>query len=156
MNPKKKTITEEQIELAVFLVGDLYCGVKSSMVKEINKHLEITPVPGSHSSVRGILNLRGQILTVIDLNDRFGLENGQLRPEMRVVVISAMDEDVALLVDGVSDVLIAETKNLEPPPSNIGKIEGRFIESILKQEEGLIAILDIDEILSFADEDSEQ
>jgi purine-binding chemotaxis protein CheW len=144
-----------RIELVVFLVGDLLCGVKSSIIKEISKRLEITPVPGSHSSLRGILNLRGQILTVIDLNQRFCLGDDQLRPEMRVIVISTTDEDVALLVNGVSDVLIAAPENLEPPPSNVGKIEGRFIDSILKQGKKLIAILNIEEVLSLSDENSE-
>ena len=92
--------------------------------------------------------MRGQILTVLDLGRRFGLEEDERQIDSRIVVISSMGEDIGLLVDGVSDVVIADQKNLEPPPSNIGEVTGKFFTSILKTKDKLIAILNVNEILT--------
>ncbi len=147
-NKKSNNASGNGPELAIFTVGELNCAVDSTIVKAINKYLEITPVPGAPDCVRGILNLRGQILTVVDLRRRFGLGTEELRQAMRIVVITSRDENIGLLVDGVSDVVIADPDLLEPPPSNIGEVEGKFFTSILKTEQDLIAILDVEEILS--------
>jgi purine-binding chemotaxis protein CheW len=142
----KSRTAGKKIELAVIYVGDIVCGIETRLVKEINKHLSITPVPGAHECIRGVLNLRGQILTVIDLRERLGMAKLPLDPRMRIVVITDQSEDICLLVDGVSDVVTGEDKNLEPPPSNIDEVEGSFFSSILKMEDKLVAVLNIDEV----------
>ena len=152
MTKKSTDASKIGTELAIFTVGDLSCGVDSGIVKEINKLLEITPVPGAPDCIRGVLNLRGQILTVMDLRRRFGLEAEEFHQGMRIVVITSGGENIGLLVDGVSDVMAADPELLEPPPSNIGEVEGTFFVSILKTEQELIAILNVEEILSLEED----
>ncbi len=145
----KSKAAGKPLELAVIFVGDIVCGVETRLVKEINKNLSFTVVPGARRCIRGILNLRGQILTVIDLRDRLGLEPLPLDPHMRVVVISDRGEDIGLLVDGVADVVLGDERNIEPPPSNIDAVEGVFFTGILKMDDRLVAVLDINEVLRF-------
>lgn len=134
-------------ELAVFRVGDMLCGIDISTVQEINKHLEMTTVYHAPRYVRGVLNLRGQIVTVIDLRNKFGLPSAEIHEEMRVVIVRSGGENIGFLVDGVDDVVIADPRELEPPPSNLGGISGDYFTSIYKTEDGLVALLDIEEIL---------
>jgi purine-binding chemotaxis protein CheW len=141
--PEISTVQEH----AVFRVGDMLCGVDISAVQEINKHLEITTVYHAPKFVRGVLNLRGQIVTVIDLRNKFGLPSVPINEEMRIVIVRTGGENIGLLVDGVDDVVLANPRDLEAPPSNLGGISGDFFTSIYKTEEGLVALLDIEAIL---------
>jgi len=142
-----KTAEKASVELTLFNVGDILCGVNISHVREINKHLDITNVPGAPEYVRGVLNLRGQIVTIIDLRKKFGMKSLAINDKMGIVVISSESEDIGLLVDEIKDVVIADSKNMEPPPSNIGKVTGMFFSSIFKMEKELVAVLNIEELL---------
>jgi purine-binding chemotaxis protein CheW len=113
-------------ELIVFQVGDLLCGVEIRHVQEINKHLEITTVYHAPSYVRGVVNLRGHIVTVLDLRETFGLTPQPLHNAMRIVMVNLQGEPVGLLVDGVHDVVRAEGKDIQLPPANVSGVSGRF------------------------------
>lgn len=147
--PKKTTKSSGGIlELATFYVGDALCGIDILNIQEINKHTEVTIVPQSPDYVRGVLNLRGKIVTIIDLGKKLGLDPISLSKENRNIIVESNEEQIGLFVESISDVLTAEFSRIEPPPSNIIGSQGRFFTGVLKTENKLIGILDIDKILT--------
>ncbi len=135
------------IELALFQIGDMLCGLDTCHVQEINHNFEITPVHRAPDYVRGIINLRGEIVTVIDLHRKFRLPPSEAQEDIQVVFVRYEEECVALLVDNIYDVVIANHFDISAPPSNIDGISGAFISGIYHMEKELVIVLDLDELL---------
>ncbi|MCP4671065.1 MAG: chemotaxis protein CheW [Desulfobacula sp.] len=141
------TISSSDLEFSTFHVGGALCGINILNIQEINKHFDITQVPQSSDYVKGILNLRGRIVTIIDLGKKLGLEPINKNQDNRNIIVNSEDEHIGLLVDSISDVVIAKKGDIEPAPSNIGGVKGKYFQGVLKTETQLIGILDIDEVL---------
>ena len=135
------------LEFSTFYVGGALCGINILSIQEINKHFEITRVPQAYEYIEGILNLRGRIVTIIDLGKKLGLEPVSKDKDNRNIIVNSEDEHIGLLVDSISDVVLAKKEDIEPAPSNIGGVKGKFFQGVLKTENKLIGILDIDEVL---------
>jgi purine-binding chemotaxis protein CheW len=135
------------VELATFYVGDSLCGMDILKVQEINKLLEMTEVPLAPDYVKGILNLRGQIVTVIDLGSKLRLADTETDGDTRNIIVNSNGEYIGLLVHRIGDVERTEEENIEPPPANIGGIQGKYFEGVFKKENSLIGILNVEEIL---------
>lgn len=135
------------VELATFYIGDALCGIDILNIQEINKQTEVTTVPQAAEYVQGVLNLRGRIVTIIDLGIKLGLSSIEPGKDNRTIIVDFKDEQVGLLVDSISDVLLAEASRIEPPPSNIGGMQGRFFHGVFKTEKKLIGLLDIQAVL---------
>jgi purine-binding chemotaxis protein CheW len=140
-------LTKNIIELVTFYVGDALCGMDILKVQEINKLMEMTKVPQAPDYMVGILNLRGQIVTIIDLGQKLGLGNVVISNESRNIIINAPGEHVGLLVTRISDVVMADPDKIEPAPANMSGIQGLFFTGVYKTENKLIGILDIKEVL---------
>ena len=143
---------DKVVELSTFFVGGARCGMDILRIQEINKHLEMTKVPQSPDYVKGILNLRGQIVTVIDLGKKLGLSMTKTSSETRNIIVNSQDEYIGLLVDRIGDVERAEREKVEPPPANIGGVQGKYFEGVFKTENSLIGIIDIEEVFKEQDE----
>lgn len=143
-----KSINKNRVELATFLVGDALCGMDILKIQEINKLIDMTSVPQAPSYVLGILNLRGQIITSIDLSKKLGLGETNLKNDPRNIIVNSKGEHIGLLVKKISDVVQANTDRFEPPPSNMGGIQGEFFTGVYKTEDKLIGILDVEKVLS--------
>ncbi|MCD4676830.1 MAG: chemotaxis protein CheW [Desulfobacula sp.] len=139
--------SSQDLEFSTFYVGGALCGINILNIQEINKHFDITQVPQASDYIEGILNLRGRIVTIIDLGKKLGLEPVNKDKDNRNIIVNSDDEHIGLLVDGISDVVLAKAENIEPAPSNIGGVKGKFFQGVLKTEKKLIGILDIDEVL---------
>lgn len=139
--------TKNIIELATFYVGHALCGMDILKIQEINKLMEMTKVPQAPDYMVGILNLRGQIVTIIDLGQKLGLGNVEISNESRNIIINAPGEHVGLLVSRISDVVMADPDRIEPAPANMSGIQGSFFTGVYKTENKLIGILDIKEVL---------
>jgi len=139
--------SSKDIEFSTFYVGGALCGIDILNIQEINKNFEITKVPQAADYVEGILNLRGRIVTIIDLGKKLGLQPASKAKENRNIIVNSDDEHIGLLVDSIADVVLAKSSAIEPAPSNIGGVKGKFFEGVLKTETSLIGILDIDEVL---------
>jgi len=94
-----------------------------------------------------VINLRGRIIPVIDLKERFGLPEKEVTPDTRIIVVEISSQTIGLIVDSVTEVLRIPNTNIEPPPP-VTTIEADFIEGVGKLDERLIIILDIDRILT--------
>jgi len=135
------------LEFSTFYVGETLCGIDILNIQEINKHFEITTVPQASDYIEGILNLRGRIVTIIDLGKKLGLTPVNKNKNNRNIIVNSKDEHIGLLVDSISDVLLAQREDIEPAPANIGGVQGKYFKGVLKTEKQLIGILDIEEVL---------
>lgn len=142
------TVTDTSMhELVILEVGEVLCGVDLTQIQEICKLLDITPVHHAPAYVRGVVNLRGQIVTVIDVRNKFGLAPLALNEEQRIVVVRWGGENIGLLVDRVQDIALIEARDVLEPPANISSINGAFFTGIYPMEQGLVAILRLAELL---------
>lgn len=136
------------VDLATFYVGEALCGMDILKVQEINKLMSMTKVPQAPDYVTGILNLRGQIVTVIDLGKKLGLTAIKLNDATRNIIVNAGSEHIGLLVSSISDVVAAEWEKVEKPPANIGGVQGAFFKGVFKTKDRLIGVLDVDRVLT--------
>jgi purine-binding chemotaxis protein CheW len=146
MNAMSKN--NQAVELATFYVGGALCGMDILNVQEINKLMDMTMVPQSPEYVTGILNLRGQIVTVIDLGKKLGLSQTDLSDSTRNIIVNSDNEYIGLLVSRISDVVRAKWEKVEEPPANIGGVQGAFFKGVFKTKDRLIGILDVNKVLA--------
>jgi purine-binding chemotaxis protein CheW len=144
---RENASNQKTVELATFYVGDALCGMDILKVQEINKLLEMTKVPQAPGYVKGIVNLRGQIVTVVDLGKKLGLSKTNFGSETRNIIVNSDNEYIGLLVDSIGDVERTDWDKIEPPPANIGGVQGKFFEGVFKKERSLIGILNVEEVL---------
>lgn len=140
---------QKKTELVTFYIGNALCGIDITNIQEINKQTtELTWVPKAPDYVAGVLNLRGMIVTVVDIGKKLGLAPLELNPKSRNIIVHYHDEQVGILVDQVSEVLSADVDDIEPAPANLGNVQGEFFTGVLKTDKHLIGILDITRALS--------
>ena len=135
------------LDLATFYVRESAYGIDLLKIQEINKLLVLTPVPGSPSYVQGILNLRGQIVTVIDLGYKLGLPETRVNRKGRNIIVRSAGEYIGLLVEKISEVVRVNVDEIEAPPANMNGIQGDFFHGVIKTDDLLIGILDIERVL---------
>lgn len=129
------------------LCGETY-GVDVMKVQEVLRHTEIAPVPGAPAYVLGIINLRGNVVTVIDTRHRFGLEPGEMTDNTRIVVIEADKHVVGILVDSVAEVVYLRQSEIETAP-NVGNEESaKFIQGVCHKNKELLILIELNKLLT--------
>jgi purine-binding chemotaxis protein CheW len=141
-------VSAGETEYASFYVADALMGVSIGQVEEINHNLELTPVPHAPAWVRGVMNLRGAVVTVVDLRVVLGLEPTVITRKTCNVVVRSGSEQIAILADRVADVVRAPAREIEMPPANVAGNEERFFRGVYKLDRELLVILDIDAVLA--------
>jgi purine-binding chemotaxis protein CheW len=136
------------LQLATFEVEETTFGIDTACVQEVVRMGEITPVYHAPKYVMGLRNLRGRIVTVVDLRVRLELGSAIIGPESRILIVEWHGEPVGLLVDRVADTIEVNPKSIEPPPANLGGIQGRNLRGICRDGNGLVALLDVEVILA--------
>lgn len=137
----------DERQLVVFSLLNEDYGIDIYKVQEIIQYRDITFVPKAPPFVKGVINLRGKIIPVIDLKERFNLQEKEITPDTRIIVVEISSQIVGLIVDSVTEVLRIPRDSIEPPPP-VTTIGADFIEGVGKLDERLIIILDIDKILT--------
>lgn len=132
----------------VFKLENEEYGIDILKVKEIKEMLRITRVPKSPSFVRGVVNLRGEVIPVIDLRKKFNLQTSSDSETTRIIIVVVDEITVGLIIDASSEVLEIDKELIEEPPSTIGSIDHSFIHGIGKVGERLIILLDASKIIS--------
>ena len=135
-------------QAAVFHIGRYVCALYITHVQEINKNLLLTPVHEAPDYVRGIINLRGNIVTVIDLRRKLGLEAITIQPSTRNVIVKLDREMVGLLVDAVDDIVEIDSTTILPTPAHMAKELGDAFEGVVQLGNELVAILELQHLLS--------
>lgn len=138
---------EGALELIVFAVENLTCALDIAHAQEIKGQLRIIEVPEASMNVRGVANLRGQVITVIDLRIVFGIEPKPIDKDSRIVFVRHDGGVIGLLVDYVDDIVSARAEELELPPANISGVQGEFFDHVYKRDGDLACVLNIGRIL---------
>lgn len=136
--------------LTFFLAGEEY-GIEILAVHEIIGMLEITRVPRTPTFVRGVINLRGKVIPVIDLRLKFGMESKEQTEETCIIVVQAQNMEMGILVDKVSEVLDIAAKDIDEPPSFGAEVNTDYILGIGKAQGRVKLLLDIEKVLSKQD-----
>lgn len=153
---KNNSVMESQnsstgtIQYATFHLGNEFFGVEVLRVQEILKHQEMTPVPLAPKYISGLINLRGQIVTAIDLGIRLMERQEPASPESMNVVVNSADGVVSLMVDKIGDVLDIENTLMEDVPPTIKSIKSEYLNGVCKLEGQLLMILDVDRLLEIS------
>ncbi len=145
---KSKTSDDPILQWVTFkLAGETY-GINVMQVQEVLRYTEIAPVPGAPAYVLGIINLRGNVVTVIDTRHRFGLETGEITDNTRIVIIEADKHVVGILVDSVAEVVYLRQSEIETAP-NVGNEESaKFIQGVCHKNNELLILIELNKLLT--------
>jgi purine-binding chemotaxis protein CheW len=137
-------------QLVVFKVGDEEFGVDINQVREIVRLVEITRLPKAPHFIEGVVNLRGQIVSVIDLAKRLDIPSGPRGENTRIIVIEIEHNTVGMIVDSVSEVLRLSARDIEDVPALIEtEVPEHYIRGVGKLKERLLVLLDLDRVLTY-------
>jgi purine-binding chemotaxis protein CheW len=146
---------EEQALVSTFYLGDALFGISTNEVQEVVTLGNITPVHHARDYISGVINLRGQIVTVIDLSRRLEMEQDSEQGAGYICIVAWRGENVGLLVERMADVVAVDPDNLAPLPENIIPSRQKYFKGICQSEARPIAILNIDTVLGEDDHESE-
>jgi purine-binding chemotaxis protein CheW len=133
-------------QFCTFFVGDLFLGIEVERVQEVLRDSDITPVPTAPPSVRGLINLRGQIVTAIDLGTLFGKTDHEGEAST-VLVLDAGSALLSFVVDRAGDVVEVDDESFEAPPDTLKGEARRLIRGAYKLENELLLVLDVEHAL---------
>jgi purine-binding chemotaxis protein CheW len=137
--------TEEILQFVTFKIGNEEYGINILKVQEINRMVDITPVPNSPHYIEGVMNLRGKVIPVINLRRMFGLDDKEWDNTSRIIVVD-VGIILGMIVDSVSEVLRIPSNVIDPPPSMTTNISSEHVKGIGKLDDRLLILIDIDRL----------
>lgn len=143
------------IQLVSFTLDEVEYGVDILSVHEILRIPEMTRLPNTPGFIKGVINLRGNVIPVVDVRERFGFPPADLTELTRIIVVESDDKQTGLLVDNVSQVIRIRDVNIDPPSILIEGVSEDFITGVGRLKDRLIVILSLSNII-FSDEEIEQ
>ncbi len=145
------TDARNQMQCVTFELDHEIYGINVMQVQEVLRETEVAPVPGAPHYVIGIINLRGNVVSVIDARIRFGLSTIERTEMTRIIVIEAQQQIIGILVDSVAEVLDIKMSEIETAP-NVGNDESsRYIDGVVSRGDKLLILVDLDKLLSEAE-----
>ncbi|HNW91749.1 MAG TPA: chemotaxis protein CheW [bacterium] len=135
-------------QLVTFTLGSEEYGVDIMRVQEIIRFQDVTRVPQMPAFIEGVINLRGNVIPVLDLRKRFELGNTEHTAQTRIVVINVGSKTMGIVVDAVSEVMRLAEEQIEPPPSVVAGIGHEYLQGVGKVQGRLLILLDLDRILN--------
>jgi purine-binding chemotaxis protein CheW len=139
----------EDKKVIVFALGSEEYGVEVEKVKTIERMQPMTRVPKTPDFVKGVINLRGVVVPIIDLRSRFGLAETEYTDNTRIIIVSVGDIEVGLIVDAANDVIDLAEENIDNPPEVVGGIKAKYLRGIARvNEQRLLVLLNLDQVLN--------
>lgn len=151
-NENTNVATEESLQVVAFKLRNEEYGVSILNVQEIRNLTDITRVPFAQDFIKGVINLRGSVLPVIDLKQRLGLEETPYTDDTRIVTVTIDDLHVGMLVDAVTEVLTLTAKPIDAKKAVNGKELTKFLSGIGNIDGRLIIMLNLEEIIGLPKE----
>ena len=151
MTLKDDELNDEVIQWATYKLDDEMYGINVMHVQEVLRVSEIAPVPGSHDYILGIINLRGNVVTVIDTRRRFGLPSKDADDLSRIIVVEVNDNVIGLLVDSVAEVVYLKQSEIESSPTINNDESAYYIQGVSSRGDDLLILVDIDKFISKKD-----
>ncbi|MCP4133595.1 MAG: purine-binding chemotaxis protein CheW [bacterium] len=141
-------VTEEEKQYVTFVIGEETYGVSVLKVQEIIGQTPITHVPNTLPFMKGVINLRGSVVPVLDMRSKFHMAEKEYDSTTVIIIVEVKDRLVGMIVDSVADVLNIPIKSIQDTPHFSAKIETDFIDGIGQVDESLVIILDVERILT--------
>lgn len=139
---------DEVLQWVTFCLDEEVYGINVMQVQEVLRYTDIAPVPGAPSYVLGIINLRGNVVTVIDTRTRFGLGQNDITEHSRIVIIESEKQVVGIMVDSVAEVVYLKTSEIDSAP-HVGTDESaKFIQGVSNRDDQLLILVDLNKLLS--------
>ena len=139
---------DQVLQWVTYRLDEETYGINVMQVQEVLRYTEIAPVPGAPDYVMGIINLRGNVVTVIDTRARFGLPPSEITDSSRIVIIESDEHVVGILVDSVAEVVYLRTSEIDSAP-NVGTEEStKFIQGVSNRSDELLILVDLNKLLS--------
>lgn len=137
-----------QVQLVTFRLGQEEFGLDVFTVQKILRHEPVTPVPRAPRFVEGVLDVRGEVIPVLDLRKRFELPRTDTDEDTRIVLVDFQGEPLGLVVDAVMEVLRVPETMLAPPPRYFKGLAQEFIRGIVRMDQRLVVLIDLEQVLS--------
>jgi purine-binding chemotaxis protein CheW len=145
---KSKDQSDQVLQWVTFKLQEETYGINVMQVQEVLRYTDIAPVPGAPEYVLGIINLRGNVVTVIDTRGRFGLVSSDVTENSRIVIIEADKQVIGILVDSVAEVVYLKASEIDTAP-NVGTDESaKFIQGVSNRDGELLILVDLNKLLS--------
>ena len=141
-------LTTDGSQFLTFNLGDELYGVDILRVQEIKGYTTVTKIPNTPPHIKGVLNLRGTIVPIVELRTKFGMPTIDYTAFTVIVVVVVRDKVMGLVVDSVSDVLNIDRKDIQPPPQFGAKVDVSFVNGIGKSGDKLVTLLEMDRLLA--------
>lgn len=140
---------KKEYQLVVFNIGEEEFGVDIAQVREIVRLIQITYLPKAPTFIEGVVNLRGQVIAIIDLAKRLGISSRPRSESTRIIVVEISENTVGMIVDSVSEVLRIAADQVEEVPSLIDtEVPEHYIRGVGKLKDRLLVLLDLNKVLS--------
>lgn len=139
---------EDILQLVTFSIGEEEFAVDILYIREINRMQFLTRVPNAPEFVKGVINLRGKVIPVIDLRRRLGVKAKEITKETRIIVLEIQNKTIGIIVDMVNEVLRINKDVIEKPPAASGTIDADFISALAQLEDRILILLDTDKLIS--------
>ena len=147
-NNSAQSPDDPMLQWVTFRLDNETYSINVMQVQEVLRHTEIAPVPGAPGYVLGIVNLRGNVVTVIDTRQRFGLMPAEVTDQTRIVIIEAERQVIGILVDSVAEVVYLRQSEIETAP-HVGNDESaKFIQGVCNKNDELLILVDLDKLMS--------
>ena len=147
----RSSAREATREVLVFVLGKEEYGVDILKVQEIRGYEKVTPIPAAPAYLKGVINLRGIIVPVIDLRIKFGLADPKYDSFTVVIILRLASRVIGMVVDGVSDVVALAPSEVKPAPQLGSLVDSSFLAGLATQSERMVLLLDIEKFLSSAE-----
>ncbi|MEZ8653347.1 chemotaxis protein CheW [Vibrio splendidus] len=145
---RKDPTNDEVLQWVTFQLEEETYGINVMQVREVLRYSEIAPVPGAPDYVLGIINLRGNVVTVIDTRSRFGLMQGEIADNTRIIVIESERQVIGILVDSVAEVVYLRSSEIDTTPSVGTDESAKFIQGVSNRDGKLLILVDLNKLLS--------
>lgn len=155
-NNENKVDVENSINLVTFKLGNNEYAIDIMQAKEIIKMEKITLIPNAPDYVEGVINLRGNIIPIVDLKKRFNLEENDGEKNTGIIIVKIDDVDMGIIIDAISKVVSIATSNIQPPPPMLSGIGQKYIKGVAKLEDKLLVVLDLEKLIVGDDDDIEE
>jgi len=137
-----------ELKLVVFSLGHEEYGVEVDKVQTIERMMPLTRVPKTPAFVKGVINLRGVVVPVIDLRERFGIVATEYTENTRIIIVRQQSIEVGLIVDSANDVVDVDEDQIEAPPEVVGGIRAKYLRGIAKLDDRLLVLFNLQEVLN--------
>lgn len=141
-------VADTEVQLAVFSVAAEKYAIDIMKIKEIVKPMKTTSLPDVPDFIKGVINLRGMVLPVISMRERFGLPHVEDESNAKIIIIELKKLIVGILVDAVDEIFTITLKDIKPPPRIAKGLDSKYIKGICRVEDDVLVLLDMEKMLS--------